>query len=95
MKGVQIEAAFPTLLMKASAAALFAGGRGIEFAIQAYIVPFMAKMKISRNSELYRIVSAMNGSGVSLVRTYKYRGPNDVVNMKMKQPTSTRGTGYM
>jgi hypothetical protein len=35
VKGVQIEAALPKLLMNANAAARFAGGRGIELAIHA------------------------------------------------------------
>jgi hypothetical protein len=35
VKGVLMEAALPKLLMKARAAARLAGGRGMEFAIQA------------------------------------------------------------
>lgn len=53
VNGVQIEAEFPSPLMIPIAAALLAGGRGIEDVIQLNKVPFMAKTKITRNIEKY------------------------------------------
>lgn len=53
VKGVQIDAMLPMLLTKASAAARFAGGRGMAFAIHAYVVPFVAKIKTSRKQLKY------------------------------------------
>ena len=93
MKGVQIEAMFPTLFMNASATVRFAGGLGIAFDIHAncWKEGLVPDADLPIRTELLTVPKLANAKFSK--NKLKYFGPKSLVNMKTKHPMHETAIG--